>query len=320
MFAVSQTGLLAYRISPAHELGWFDRSGKPLGWIGAAGRDSNPALSPDGHRVAVSRYDPTTSTRSVWILDLEHSGLASPVTANLAWANCPLWSPDGARIVFTSGKTAGGSQLYEKSLIGTTDARTLAQHTNACPLDWSPDAQFLLYGTSRDAGLSESGLWLLRLIGQDAPKPVPGPWPRRVWAHISPNGRWIAYVSDISGRYEIYVRSFPPVDDRPRWISSGGGIDPQWRADGRELFFIGGDRQLMTVPVTTNGSFSAGTPTALFATGLDPTGLGISGRNQYVVAGDGMRFLLNQPRPNTPPPPIVVVLNWQSAVTARESR
>jgi Tol biopolymer transport system component len=314
MFAVSQTGLLAYRMSTVRELGWFDRSGKPLGWIGAAGRDSNPALSRDGRLVAVSRYDRTTSTRNLWIVDLEHSGIASPFTSHHLWANCPLWSPDGTRIVFGSRGAEGASHLYEKGLLGTADERALMQQTNGCPLDWSRDGQYLLYGTNAEFGSPESGLWVLPLAGKAVPWPLAGPWPRRVSAHISPNGRWIAYVSDSSGRNEIYVRSFAP-GDVPLWrVSSRGGIDPQWRGDGRELFFIGADQQLMAVPVWTDGVFHADTPTSLFLTGLDPSGLGISGRNQYVVAADGTRFLLNQPRPDISPTPVTVVLNWPSAL------
>jgi len=313
MFTVSEAGVLAYRISPTRELGWFDRRGTPLGWLGAAGRDSNPAFSPDGHRVAVSRYDSATATRGIWILDLDHAGMASPFKAPAGWANCPVWSPDGARLVFASGRTAGATHVYEKSLAASTDARVLAEQTNACPLDWSRDGS-VLYAASRDAGVSESTLWWVAPGSDAAPKPIPGPWPRRVWAHISPNGRWMTYVSDASGRNEVYVRSFPPTESSRWQVSSSGGIDPQWRADGRELFFLGADRELMAVAVTTEGRLQVGAPTALFSTRLDPTGLGISGRNQYVVSADGMRLLLNQPRPDAPPSPIVVVVNWQSAL------
>ena len=314
MFAVSQTGLLAYRTSTVRELGWFDRSGRLLGRIGAAGRDSNPAISPDGRRVAVSRYDRSTSTRNLWIIDLEHTGMASQFTSHQSWATCPLWSPDGTRIVFASGATSGAGQLYEKILTGTADERALVQLTYGCPLDWSRDGQSLLYGISGDSGSSGSGLWILPLVGKAAPKSLAGPWPRVVWAHISPNGRWMAYVSDTSGRNEVYVRSFPAGDVGPWRVSSHGGIDPRWRGDGRELFFIGADQELMAVPVVTEGDFRASTPTALFLTGLDPAGLGISGHNQYIAAADGTRFLLNQPRLDASPPPVTVVLNWPAGL------
>jgi eukaryotic-like serine/threonine-protein kinase len=215
--------------------------------------------------------------------------------------------------VFASGTTTGAGYLFEQSL-GTADTRAVGQQLNACPLDWSRDGHYLLYGTSRDEGAAESGLWLLSFAGQAAPRAVAGPWPRRVWAHISPNGRWMAYVSDTSGRYEVWVRPLPPENLGPWRVSTGGGIDPQWRNDGRELFFIGADQQLMAVPVTTEGTFRAGTPAALFLTNLDPYGLGISGRNQYLVARDGSRFLLNQARPDAAPSPVTVVINWMAAL------
>ena len=317
MFTVSETGRLAYRLSAERQLGWFDRTGRPLGWIGAAGLDSNPALSPDGRHLAIGRYDPETATSGVWILDLEHNGIASAMTPHRMWANCPVWSPDGSRIVFVSGETATGSSVYEKNLTEPTEDRVLAQHLNACPLDWSHDGQFVLYSTSREAGLSESSLWLFAFDGRNAPKPVFSPWPRSIWARIAPNGQWMAYVSDTTGRYEVYVRSLPPREGGPWRVSSNGGIDPQWRADGQELFFIGADGQLMAVPVTTDGRFEARTPTALFLTGLDPVGIPGSGRNQYAVSADGTRFLLNQPRSDAVPAAMAVVLNWQSALGTR---
>src|SRR5439155_18092139 len=132
------------------------------------------------------------------------------------------------------------------------------------------------------------------------PKPLAGPWasrPTRPQARISPDGRWLTYVSAASGRNEIYVRSFPDGDTGTWQVSSHGGIEPQWRGDGRELFFIGADKKLMAVPLSTEGAFHPGTPTALFSTDLDPTGLPIAGRNQYLVTTNGQRFLINQPRP-----------------------
>ncbi len=115
-------------------------------------------------------------------------------------------------------------------------------------------------------------------------------------------------------RNEIYVRPFPVADVEPVKVSTRGGIEPQWRADGKELFFIGADKQLMVVPVTTAREFRAGTPSPLFMTNLDPDGLGISGRNQYVASASGERFLLNQARPDAPSPPVTVLLNWTAAL------
>src|SRR5256714_3398716 len=159
MFSVSPSGTLVYRPSAIRELGWFDRTGRPLGWIGAAGRDSEPALSPDGHHVAVRRYDPATSTRNIWILDLARPGDASPFTSRPSWSTCPLWSPDGARIVFTADAVRGG-ELYEKRFNGTTEPRALPQHTTGCPLDWSSDGR-LLYSTAPQSGSLEKHVWFI---------------------------------------------------------------------------------------------------------------------------------------------------------------
>jgi hypothetical protein len=138
--------------------------------------------------------------------------------------------------------------------------------------------------------------------------------PRGPKGRISPNGRWLAYEADTSDRPEIYVRPFPNGSEAARQVSSQGGIEPQWRGDGRELFFLGADKSLMAVPVMTNGAFRAGTPTALFSTGLDPIGLPIAGRNQYVVTADGQRFLINQPHREASPPLVTVLVDWPAAL------
>jgi eukaryotic-like serine/threonine-protein kinase len=118
--------------------------------------------------------------------------------------------------------------------------------------------------------------------------------PRSSSGAISPNGRWLAYESVAAGRREIYVRAFPNGNGTGVPVSSEGGIEPQWRGDGRELFFLGADDRLMAAAVSTEGAFRASTPTALFLTELDPVGLPIVGRNQYTVTPDGQRFLMNQ--------------------------
>lgn len=313
MFSVSQAGTLAYRRSAANDLGWFDRTGRLLGWVGAAGRDSDPALSPDGRRAIVSRYDPATLTRNIWILDLERNGLASPLTSHLAWANCPLWSSDGKDVIFAS-RVAGRTRLYEKRADGVAETRELPQSMNGCPLNWSAGGD-LIYGKEHTSGVwSGPAISFVSAVDRPEPKPLDGPWPARPRAAISPDGRWIAYSSDVSGRHEIYVRSFPTDSVEPTQISSSGGIEPQWRADGRELFFIAADKGLMAVPVSTEGTFRAETPRRLFQTDVDTDGLGISGRNQYAAAASGERFLINEPRPEAESPAVTVLLNWTSAL------
>ena len=150
-----------------------------------------------------------------------------------------------------------------------------------------------------------------------APRPLEGNWPagaRTPQGRISPNGRWLAYESETGGRTEIFVRPFPDGASGTRQISSHGGIEPQWRRDGRELFFLAADQRLMAVSVETAGAFRANTPMALFKTALDPAGLPIAGRNQYLAAPDGQRFLINQPPSDAGSSPVTVVVNWPAAL------
>jgi Tol biopolymer transport system component len=228
-----------------------------------------------------------------------------------------VWSPDDASIIFARGALNDG-ELYEKSFTRVTEERVLPHHLTGCPLDWSRDGRYLLYRSSRGYGSPPgNGLWVVPVGGDGEPRALDGAWPSGLQfpqAEISPNGRWLTYVSDATGQREIYVRSFPNGAGGPWRVSSHGGIEPQWRDDGRELFFLGFDKRLMAVPVTTDGEFQAGTPTALFSTDLDPLGLPIVGRNQYVVTGDGQRFLINQPRPDAESSPVTVLINWQATL------
>ena len=315
MFSVSKNGVLTYRTSPALELGWFDRTGASLGSIGVADLDRGPALSHDGQRVAVTRYDPATNTRSLWILDAGRGGVSSPLTSRISWDTCPVWSPDDTRIIFAR-HTPNGSALYEKDANRGIDERLVAERAIGCPIDWSADGRYLLYGTSASFGSAENRLWLVSPDG-GAPQPLEGNWPagaRTPQGRISPNGRWLAYESETAGRTEIFVRSFPDGAAETWQISSHGGIEPQWRRDGRELFFLAADQRLMAVSVETAGAFRANTPMALFKTALDPAGLPIAGRNQYLAAPDGQRFLINQPPSDAGSSPVTVVVNWPAAL------
>jgi DNA-binding winged helix-turn-helix (wHTH) protein/Tol biopolymer transport system component len=318
MFSVSRQArppVLAYRDAPVAQLSWFDRGGNPLGAIGEPD-DRNPAISHDGRRVAVSRQDATHRTRAIWILDVSRPGMASEVTKG-GWDSCPVWSPDDGSIVFARGSPSE-AQIYARTLSGTAAALPFGQRLQGCPLDWSRDGRTLLYAASRTAASSAEGLWLTAVppsqpptvLGDTAPT-----GPRGARGRISPNGRWLAYEADSGGRRDIYVRPFPAAAG-PKWkVSSQGGIEPQWRGDGAELFYLGSDKNLMTVPVVTDRAFQSGSPTVLFMTDLDPLGTPIVGRNQYVATPDGQRFLLSQPSRSAPSLPIIVVLEWQAAIS-----
>ena len=314
MFGASHdmaNAVLAYRAAPAAELAWFDRRGAPLGRLGEI-VDRSPAISHDGKRVAVTRVDNVGGTRAIWILDVEHPGVVSRLT-NGRWDSCPAWSPDDSTIAFAGGGPYA-DEIFEKAVAADAAARVGPQHAYGCPIEWSGDGRYVLYSAVANARSRANGLWLLPIERPDPTRPldVTTPaGPRGAQGRLSPNGRWLAYETDGFGGREISVRAFP--DGAVTWqVSTNGGIEPQWSADGRELFFLASDRKLMSVRVRTDGDFQAGAPIPLFQTELDARGIPINGRNQYVVSPDGQRFLLKQARADAPPPAITVVMNWRA--------
>jgi Tol biopolymer transport system component len=302
---------LAYRRVVDRRLVWFDRSGRQSAPITMATNDSDPALSPDESRLAVSRRDPTTGRTAIWVVDL-HRGIASRVTFEPTEAQAPIWSPDGRRLAFMMG-----NEIHEKDASGGGSDRLLVKAVNrGAPLDWSPDGRFLLYTRpgsklfampiSNRGGTVES----LELPFQFSSATL-------ARAAFSPDNQWIAYTSDESGMDEVYLRRFPNGDGKSQ-VSSHGGSEPQWRGDGNELFYLGADGELMAVSIRLQGATSeVGSPVSLFKTNATGVALGIVGRNQYRVTRDGQRFLVNQPGQQGFSAPITVVLNWTASLQRR---
>jgi Tol biopolymer transport system component len=309
-FSVSDTGVLAYRSDQQTQLVWFDRSGRSLGPINEPGHYANPDLSPDGRQVAVSRRDPATGLSDVWIHDLER-GTPARFTFDGARERVPLWSPDGSRLVYRKGPSlvvnAANGSGFEQPL-----ADRLTNFDN--PLDWSPDGRMLLL-TSFDSSAA-TDMWLLPINGDHPRLPVTKSGSRwGVQARISPDGRWLAYASNETGRYEVYVRPFPSGDGR--WlVTNAGGSEPSWRRDGTELYYLAADGWLMAVTVATAPVFMAGTPLRLFPTAMSTLVNTSFARNQYVVSRDGERFLLNQPIGE--PGSIVVAVGWPAGLADRQ--
>jgi Tol biopolymer transport system component len=314
-FSASQNGVLAYRASIAErrQLTWFDRAGKILG-AAAPSDDEAPAgatLSRDG-RIALHRM--VDGDLDVW---LSHAGaIPSRVTYGEGNNFYPVWAPDGKDIYFASNRK-GTYDLYRKRADGTGSDELISGSTNAkLPNDISPDGRFLLYATQ----VPKTGvdLWATSLSGDRASFPVVQTPFEEVDGQFSPDGRWIAYQSNASGRTEIYVQPFPgPASAQP--VSNNGGGQPRWAANGEELFYIALDSRLMSVRMTAGSdgrTLSASPPTALFTTRLASgvnvyPAVGI--RAQYAVAPDG-RFLMNTPTAEVPSPPITVTLNWDAAL------
>jgi serine/threonine protein kinase/Tol biopolymer transport system component len=315
-FSTSADGRLAYRGGggPLRQLKWYDRTGKATGVAGEPDSSTplHPELSPDGTHVAVQRT--VRGDIDVWLMDLIRGGLTR-FTFDPANDGAPLWSPDGTRIVFLSTRK-GPSNLYLKPSSGEGAEELLLETPNhKYPQDWSKDGRYLLYGetdpkTGRD-------LWAFPMTGNDR-KPiavVKTPF-EELNGQFSPDGRWVAYETNESGRFEIVVQAFP-VSRGKSPVSTGGGIQPRWRADGKELYFIAPDGKLMAAPITATGAtFIAGTAVALFPASL-PTS--IINRQQYMVSRDG-RFLLNQPVEASTTTPITLILNWRGALPARQNR
>jgi len=304
-FSVSDTDILVYqsrRIDEVTQLGWFDRAGKPLESIGGTGSYQNqPRLAPDGKRVVVSRMDARTRRSDLYVIDLTR-GTESRLTFDPADDTRPIWSHDGNRIVWASNRT-GTYQLYQKLASGVgQDEPLLQSDAPLLPGSWSADGKFLLYG--RTDPKTNDDLWVLPLEGDRQPFPfLQTPF----WdsdAQFSPDGRWIAYRTTESGRPEVYVQTFPASGGR--WqVSTKGGHHPQWRGDGKELFYCSTDGKLMAVDVKSGGAFEAGLPKTLFD--LSDAKVYYA---DYTATADGQRFLFVRKLQESTPAPFSVVVNW----------
>ncbi len=315
--SVTPTGLVAYRRGDRNlrQLTWVDRSGTARGTVGP--RDAtlnNPSLSPDGRRVAVARTG--QGNIDIWLLDGLREGR---FTVDPQTDRFPVWSADGTWIAF-SRLTAAGYNLYQQRSNGAGEAaRVVASDQLKFATSWSTDGRFLLFNSIDPQ--TNIDIWVVE-PGRD----TPGDRPPAVWlktpfregyAKFSPDGRWVAYQSNDSGRPEIYVRPFAPSSERAsadqateRWqISVGGGIHPVWRHDGKELFYLSPAGEMMAAPIaTTAAAVVPGVPVALFPTRVWGGGIDAQQAWQYDVAPDG-RFLINTVIESAAAP-ITIIQNW----------
>ena len=239
-FSVSATGVLAYRSGSTRnsQFAWFDRAGNLLETVGPPGNYRTPDLSPDGQRLAYG----DVNLRDIWILDLSRR-TSSRFTSGPGTETAPVWFPDGSKIAYRID--LGG--LFEKDVTGTGTERLLLKEPVNGPDQVSSDGKWILYFAVAPGGTQD--VYVLPTTGDRKPQPIVQTAFPDVEPQFSPDVRWLAYASNENGRNEIYVQAFPSTGRR--WqVSSGGGRQPLWRADGKELFFVSDDRKFYAVDVS----------------------------------------------------------------------
>jgi len=310
-YAVSDTGTVAYvRSYPRRyerRLVWVDRSGQVEALPAPPRPYYDPRISPDGSRLAVSAEE---ETERIWIYDFARPTLTALTTGDSS-SQAPAWTRDGTHIIYR-GTRQGARNLFRKAADGSGDEERLTTSDNLqTPTSLSPDGKHLAF-TDVDRTTGHDTL-LLSLDGSRTVARFLQTRATEVNARFSPNGRWLAYASNESGRAEVYVRPFPGTGGTAQ-VSTEGGSEPVWSRDGRELFYRSGDA-VMAVPVSTDAAFAAGLPRRLFADRYERTGTGTGG---YDVSLDGRRFLMIEPaEPELPVAQISVVLGWFDDVRRR---
>jgi Tol biopolymer transport system component len=312
-FSASATGRVAWlsgQNTADARLEWVGRDGRDLGSLGEPGRYGQFALSPDGRRVAAEiagadgRYD-------IWLIDVAR-GVPSRLTTDPTNEREPVWSPDGKELVFSSD--AGDDQnILRKGLQGSDPAAPLPGGIGQTPAvrdipeTWVREGNTLVYLT---IGATERGLWTVSLDGQGTPEPLVTGFlvdePR-----VSPDGRWLAFISNQSGRHEVYVEPFRRPGERVR-VSANGGGQPRWRGDGKELFFLSPDGSLMALTVRTGAEgLEVGMPTPLVPAKTLRAVVQGPDYDDYDVSSDGQHFLIKRAEGGERPR-IHVLLDWPS--------
>jgi Tol biopolymer transport system component len=319
-FSSSPGGALAYRTGTSSDglsLTWFDRGGRPLRMIGPTGNYTDVALSRAADRVAVALTDARSIAPDIWLMDAKQ-GVPSRLTSSAGAEVAPVWSPDDQRLAFSSSAIGGGQLAgFLRNLSGAAEDDNVLKAGRI--RDWSSDGRYLLYDNRGETGRFH--LSILPLEGDR--KPIEYAFDRFSLAQgqFAPDPRgalgppkWIAYVSNESGDNEIYVQAFPPTGRGIR-ISTSGGLQPRWRRDGKELFYIAPGGSVMAAEVTLAPDFRNEPPRELFKAPITSGGPRAFGFH-YDVTADGKQFLvITTPQEETGvSTPITVVLNWQAAL------
>ncbi|MCI0604208.1 protein kinase [bacterium] len=305
VISASNNGILAYwsgNIS-AFQLSWFDRSGNNIGTLSEGGGTSDARyhrLSADGTQLVWLRPDPDLASPDIWVTDTARN-ISTRLTSRHYDEN-PAWSPDGKTILFNRDLGDNQYEIYSISATGVGGEKILLK--NGVQInDWSMDGKWLI-GQRKG---KRSDLWIVPMSGSGQPYPFLASEFYEFQASFSPDARWIAYASDESGHYEVYIQPFPASGKKWR-ISNSGGAQPRWRRDGKELFYFSGDRKVMAVDIKTDdGNLEAGVPKELFQplilSPFYPLGM------DYDVTADGLRFIISSAVQRTTPP-VNIIFNW----------
>jgi Tol biopolymer transport system component len=324
-FSSSQNGVLVYLtgVATRTQLMWMDANGKQLTAVGEPGPNSRFRLSPDGSRLAKELFDEAHRSVDLWLVDLAR-GVQTRFTFDPAADTYPVWSPDATRIVFASNRK-GHTDLYAKNASGAGTQEPLVESdVSKTPTDWSHGGRFLAYDYFDPNGKTKSDIWVLPLFGERKPFPFLQTEFNEADAVFSPDGHWIAYQSDESGSFEVYVAPFlaaggpegsASVSSGPqggKWqVSQGGGRIPTWRRDGNGLYFLGSEGKLMEAAVTPKGAaVEIGIQREVLQAHFAQFG---SYARTYDIAPDGKRFLVltSEDASGTP---LTLVTNWTAGL------
>ena len=311
--SVSDTGTIAYAgtLLQKGTLTWFDRTGQRVNSMAPEGSYSDFRVSPNGKLLAASMLDDKTGNIDIWMTDLAR-GARSRVTADGGFNSSPIWSPDSTQLLFRTFQkvvefhqksAAGGGSEQTVLSYRTVQASGIPTNNTLIDTDWSPDGKNILFTVENPS--SGSDVWVLPQTGDKKAVNFLTSPADEMHGNFSPDGRLVAYTSNDTGKYQVNVQTLP-LSDRKWQVSTSGGYEPRWRADGHEIYYLSEDRKLMAVEVGTGPSF--GIPKALFQTQVQP---GVTrNHTHYVPSRDGQRFLVNTLSADASPTPITIVMNW----------
>ncbi len=318
-FSASSNGVLVYKSGSTRGLSratWFDRQGNVIGTAGEPATFWGLTLKPDGTMAAMLWQNPRFI--DIWLYDFSR-GINKPFSSGDGIYLGAVWSPDGSRIIFSLGEEHGDG-LYQMSSSGSGERVVLLKSGICVPTSWSSDGRFLLYATAVDRDANNFDVMVLPLEGDRKPIPFVQTKHSELDGHFSPDMRWVAYQSDVSGRHEIYVRRLSKDTGKPSaeawepWqVSSDGGMGPRWGREGKELYYRAPNGKVMVVDVVVGPTFQTGTPKPLFQPPPDLSEMGaLYSTPVWDVASDGNRFLIPAPVAESSSAPFNVIINWTS--------